>query len=77
MPSAAVDPSRLQGDALRQWYLRSPQDIERERQAEAAQRYDAFFGRPGGAGIDPGFNTAVERPLRDIDPGFALIPKGN
>jgi hypothetical protein len=38
------DPSRLDGDELDQWYRRSPQDIERERQAAADERYRAYFG---------------------------------
>jgi hypothetical protein len=40
-----VDPSSLQGEALNRWYLRSPDEIEQERQAAQAQKYDAFFGR--------------------------------
>jgi len=40
-----VDPSRLQGEALNRWYLRSPDEIEQERQAAQAQKYDAFFAR--------------------------------
>lgn len=39
-----VDPSHLEGRALRRWYLRSPADIERERQAAAQNRYEAYFG---------------------------------
>lgn len=39
-----VDPASLEGDALARWYLRSPQEIEQERHAAEAQRYDAFFG---------------------------------
>jgi hypothetical protein len=38
-----VDPSNLKGEALSRWYLRSPHEIEQERQAAEAQRYDAFF----------------------------------
>ena len=44
MTYSQVDPSRLQGDALTRWYLRSPADIEQEQQAAAAQRYSDFFG---------------------------------
>jgi len=43
MAYSQVDPARLQGDALRRWYLRSAADIEQERQDRAAQHYDAFF----------------------------------
>lgn len=45
MAFSPVDPSSLQGEALSRWYLRSPDEIERERQAAQAQKYDAFFGR--------------------------------
>lgn len=44
MASGQIDPARLEGDALRRWYLRSPDEIEEERQRGAAQTYDAFFG---------------------------------
>jgi len=43
MPPRQVDPARLEGEALRRWYLRSPEDLELERQAAEAQRYDTFF----------------------------------
>lgn len=46
MAYGQIDPARLDGDALTRWYLRSPTDIEDERQAEAAQRYADFFGAP-------------------------------
>ena len=45
MAFSPVDPSRLQGEALNRWYLRSPDQIARERQAAQATKYDAFFGR--------------------------------
>lgn len=44
MPYSPVDPASLSGDALDQWYRRTPDDIERERQAAAQARYDDFFG---------------------------------
>lgn len=47
MAFGQIDPARLYGDALTRWYLRSPADIEQERQAAAAARYDAFFGGSG------------------------------
>jgi hypothetical protein len=43
MAYGQIDPARLAGEALTRWYLRSPADIERERQAAAAQNYDDFF----------------------------------
>ena len=45
MAFSPVDPASLQGEALSRWYLRSPAEIEQERQAAQAQKYDAFFGR--------------------------------
>jgi hypothetical protein len=42
---SSVDPSSLQGEALSRWYIRSPDEIEQERQAGRAQKYDMFFGR--------------------------------
>jgi hypothetical protein len=78
-----TDPGSLEGDALTQWYLRSPADIEQERQAAAARRYQDFFyggaaadtgSGPGvpasGQDIDPGFS--IQGPSKDIDPGFAV-----
>lgn len=51
MALGQIDPARLDGDALRRWYLRSPADIEEERRRSASQQYDRFFGglRPAGA----------------------------
>jgi hypothetical protein len=49
-----VDPMSLQGDALRRWYLRSPDDIEQERQAAQDKKYEAFV-----AGIRPGAATQI------------------
>jgi hypothetical protein len=39
-----IDPARLEGDALRRWYLRSPDDIEGERLRRADQNYSEFYG---------------------------------
>jgi hypothetical protein len=49
MAGSQVDPSRLQGEALRTWYLRSPVEIERERQSATQRRYNEFFGGSGQA----------------------------
>ncbi len=46
MAYGQIDPARLDGDALHRWYVRSPADIESERQAAAARRYADFFGDP-------------------------------
>ena len=45
-----VNPAELEGEELRRWYLRSPEEIERQRQATAEVEYRAFFGglRPAG-----------------------------
>lgn len=44
MAFGQIDPARLQGDALRRWYLRSSDEIEEERQRKTAQNYNAFYG---------------------------------
>ncbi len=66
MASGQIDPARLAGEALTRWYLRSPADIERERQAAAAQNYDDFFG-----GSDRTANqqdrTSIEQSSSDLD----------
>jgi len=48
MAFGQIDPARLQSEALKRWYLRSPAEIEEEREQKAASTYDAFFapGRP-------------------------------
>jgi hypothetical protein len=90
MAYSQIDPASLQGDALTQWYRRSPEEIEQARQAATTQRYNDFFGwvgdhdpdpgfgiEVGSAGdIDPGFSRGVQGPAKDIDPGFSWIPVG-
>lgn len=44
MADGQVDPARLKGEALRQWYLRTPADIAAEREAAASKRYAEFIG---------------------------------
>lgn len=46
MPRMIVDPARLEGDALRDWYLQTPDEIEARRSAAEDRRYQRFFGRP-------------------------------
>ena len=46
MAYGQIDPARLQGEALRRWYVRSPADIEDERRKKAASAYDSFFSQP-------------------------------
>jgi hypothetical protein len=47
MAYGQVDPARLQGGALSRWYLRSPADIEQERQERAAKAHEDFFASSG------------------------------
>lgn len=44
MGDRQVDPAELEGDELRRWYLRTPDEIEHERAQETQSRRDAFFG---------------------------------
>jgi hypothetical protein len=66
-----IDPASLDGDALAQWYTRSPDEIEQARQAAYTQRYNAFFGGAAGADPDPGFSRGMDQPATDVDPGFS------
>jgi hypothetical protein len=43
MAYGQIDPARLEGEALRRWYLRSPAEIEDEQRSAAAESYDQFF----------------------------------
>lgn len=44
MAFSQIDPARLEGDALRRWYLRSPEDVEREQSRRAEHSYSEFYG---------------------------------
>jgi hypothetical protein len=57
MAYGQIDPARLDGDALRTWYLRSPADIEDERRRAADVRYDAFFRPAEGPSEDQATST--------------------
>lgn len=72
MSEGWTDPGSLDGDALTRWYLRSPADIEQERQGAAARRYQDFFYGPSGPDPDPGFAREAPTPERDVDPNFAV-----
>jgi len=61
MAFGQIDPARLDGDALTQWYLRSPADIEEEKRQAASRAYDAFFSQP-------------EDPQSDGGPAAASMP---
>ncbi|MDB5423867.1 MAG: hypothetical protein JWQ29_1283 [Phenylobacterium sp.] len=72
MSESWTDPGSLEGDALTQWYLRSPADVGRQRQEAAARRYqDFFYGDTGNR--DPGFGREVPASSQDIDPRFAKL----
>lgn len=43
MAPGQIDPARLEGDALRRWYLRSPDEIEEERQRRTDQAHKQFY----------------------------------
>jgi hypothetical protein len=66
-----IDPSSLDGDALTQWYMRSPDEIEQARQKAYAQRYNDFFNPSQPADPDPGFSRELPTPSVDVDPGFS------
>lgn len=66
-----VDPASLTGDALAQWYARSPDEIEQARQNAFVQRCDDFFYRPIAANPDPGFDRPLPPGAADVDPGFS------
>lgn len=46
MPRPSVDPSRLKGEPLNRWYLRTPDEIDSEKRAAEDQRHRDFFGDP-------------------------------
>jgi len=68
-----IDPSNLDGDALTQWYMRSPDEIEQARQKAYAQRYDDFFRRPAAPDPDPGFDKPLPPGAADVDPRFNWV----
>jgi hypothetical protein len=43
MAFGQIDPARLQGDALRRWYLRSPDETEGERRQRSEQAHKQFY----------------------------------
>ena len=69
MALSQVDPSRLQGDNLRLWYLRSPGDIEQERERSQAERYKAFF-----EGLRPASNTPISVAAQQRDAPYRPPP---
>jgi hypothetical protein len=78
MAYGQIDPARLEGEALRRWYLRSPADIEAERRSAAAQRYDQFFSRgdPSAQNGQPE-SPIAETATRDFSStGWTVEPNG-
>jgi hypothetical protein len=73
MPDIRIDPARLAGDALVQWYQRSPADLDQERQQAAARRYRDFFYQ-GAGDPDPEVGGEVPASGQDVDPGFGMPP---
>jgi hypothetical protein len=91
MADSPIDPSRLEGEDLRRWYLRSPAEIEQDRQDAAAQRYQDFFSGNDDVGSDPlagdGLPSADPESdpvsstdsvsaTHDVDPGFTWVSDG-
>ena len=85
MPASPVDPARLNGQALARWYLRSPEEIEWQRQQAAMQQHRAYFGGPQSAqsDFDQSNRAVLDRRTSglddqnlgvssrgDVDPGF-------
>jgi hypothetical protein len=64
MASGQIDPARLQGEALRRWYLRSPEEIEEERRRAADRAYESFFGNSEGPPSSPRDSIADASPRR-------------
>lgn len=71
MPYSPVDPSKLEGDALRRWYQRWPAEIEQERQAARMQQYNDFFG--GLRTPQPLAGNSTQSPQSD-SPGDDMSP---
>jgi hypothetical protein len=67
MAFGQIDPARLDGEELKQWYLRSPADIEAERQQAADRAHDAFFFAPGDRRSDDGQEAASSRAASSED----------
>ena len=74
MAFGQIDPTRLRGDALTRWYLRSPAEIEEERRQQAGQAYNAYFGQ-GETRPDPGLaaDGADVPPADRTPPGWTQI----
>lgn len=76
MPERQIDPARLEGEALRRWYLRSPDEIEQERRASQDQRYQTFFGANQSRSEDAGSSPAPTRQMAALDEDVLWIANG-
>jgi len=43
MGERQIDPGQLEGEDLRRWYLRSPEEVEVDRRGADSRRYQDFF----------------------------------
>lgn len=69
MPVRQIDPARLEGEELRRWYQRTPDEIEQERQAVYDQRYNAFYGeRPTPVGSGQARVAGAVAPRAEVSP---------
>lgn len=69
MPVRQIDPARLEGEELRRWYQRTPDEIEQERQAAYDQRYNAFYGeRPTPVGSGQARVAGAVAPRAEVSP---------
>jgi len=67
-----IDPASLSGEALDQWYRRSPDQIEKDRQAAQQARYDDFFGSNGSTNVSGNdLGPGTPEPTRGIASGAA------
>jgi hypothetical protein len=67
-----MDVGSLEGDALTRWYLRSPGEIDQEREDAAAERYQNFFYGPSGTDPDAGVAQGAPAGDGDVDPDLAV-----
>lgn len=65
MADPQLDPARLQGNALQDWYRRSSEHVDRERQATAAQRFRDFFQIPDWDDGNPELRTRTQANLNN------------
>lgn len=75
MAFGQIDPARLQGEALRRWYLRSPAEIDEERRGVADRAYSAFFSDPS-SGHTPEPTPARDQGIFSTDPSVVWNAAG-